>query len=98
MTAPSVTTFLWFEDQAQEAATLYTSLFDDARIVSITPQQGDPQGRAFIVAFELQGQRFAAIVRKSLNEIALARARADQFRATLRARSLSGSDRRKIDG
>lgn len=50
------------------------------------------------IAITEQDQRFAATVRKSLNEIALAGARADRCRPTLRARSLSGSDRRKIDG
>lgn len=61
MTAPTITTFLWFDGQAQEAATLYTSLFDDARIVNITPSQGDPVVGAFLVEFELQNQRFAAM-------------------------------------
>lgn len=30
-----VTTFLWFDNQAEEAGLFYTSLFENSRIVSI---------------------------------------------------------------
>ncbi len=56
MTAPSATTCLWFDDQAEEAATLYTSLFDDAQILNVTRQVGSD--KAFIVEMELLGQRY----------------------------------------
>ncbi|MDP1670358.1 VOC family protein [Phaeovulum sp.] len=61
MTAASVATSLWFESGAEEAARYYCALFSDARIDDIFPQQGDPEGRAFLVEFTLQGQRFQAM-------------------------------------
>ncbi|TYB56531.1 VOC family protein [Nonomuraea sp. PA05] len=54
-----ITTFLWFDDQAEQAATFYTSLFPDSRIVSVQ-RQGDT-GPAFMVEFEAAGQRFLAL-------------------------------------
>jgi predicted 3-demethylubiquinone-9 3-methyltransferase (glyoxalase superfamily) len=51
------TTFLWFDGNAEEAATLYTSIFEDSRIVGRMPGPGDkPTG----VTFELGTQRFTA--------------------------------------
>ncbi len=61
MTAPAITTCLWFEKDAGEAATLYCSLFPDAAITNIFRQQGDPQNRAFLVEFTLMGQSFMAM-------------------------------------
>jgi predicted 3-demethylubiquinone-9 3-methyltransferase (glyoxalase superfamily) len=61
MTAPSVSTCLWFDSQAEEAATLYCSLFPDAHITTRMPQIGDPQGRAFLVEFTLMGQAYTAM-------------------------------------
>jgi len=61
MTSPSISTCLWFESQAEEAATLYCSLFPDARITLRMPQIGDPQGRTFLVEFTLQGQHYTAM-------------------------------------
>ncbi len=61
MTAPAITTCLWFEKDAEAAATLYCSLFPDAAITNIFRQQGDPQNRAFLVEFTLMGQSFMAM-------------------------------------
>lgn len=61
MTAPAITTCLWFEKDAEEAATLYCGLFPDARITNIFRQQGDPQNRAFLIEFTLMGQAFMAM-------------------------------------
>ena len=61
MTAPSVSTCLWYESGAEEAAMLYCSLFSDARILTRMPQVGDPQGRAFLVEFTLMGQAYTAM-------------------------------------
>ena len=61
MTAPSISTCLWYEAHAEEAATLYCSLFPDAHILSRMPQIGDPQGRAFLVEFNLMGQVYTAM-------------------------------------
>ena len=31
-----ITPMLWFDDQAEDAAKLYTSLFDDAKILNVS--------------------------------------------------------------
>ncbi|MEV4017631.1 VOC family protein [Nonomuraea angiospora] len=53
-----ITTFLWFDAQAEEAAGFYTSLFKDSRVLEVTP---GPTGAAMVVTFELAGQRFIAL-------------------------------------
>ncbi len=59
-----ITTFLTFNDQAEEAVRLYTSVFADSRIVSTT-RYGDagpgPKGSLMTAAFELDGQNFVAL-------------------------------------
>jgi predicted 3-demethylubiquinone-9 3-methyltransferase (glyoxalase superfamily) len=59
-----ITTFLWYDNQAEPAARLYTSLFEDSRIrrVQRTPPgaPGEP-GSVMMVEFELAGQRFIAL-------------------------------------
>jgi len=59
-----VTTFLWFDTQAEEAARFYTSLFDDSRIVAIKHYPDavpDKAGAVMLVTFELAGQKFHAL-------------------------------------
>lgn len=59
-----ITTFLWFNDEAEEAATLYTSLFDDSRIVSVARDHvgaTGAKGKILQVTFELAGQQFMAL-------------------------------------
>lgn len=59
-----ITTFLTFNDQAEDAATLYTSVFKQSKIVS-TRRYGDagpgPKGAVMTVAFQLEGQDFFAL-------------------------------------
>jgi predicted 3-demethylubiquinone-9 3-methyltransferase (glyoxalase superfamily) len=59
-----VTPFLWFDDQAEEAAKLYTSVFDNSEILSTTRYgaagPGEP-GSVMTVEFELEGQRFVGL-------------------------------------
>ena len=59
-----ITTYLWFDNQAEEAATFYTSLFEDSRILDVQ-RYGDagpgPSGSAMSVTFELAGQRYIAL-------------------------------------
>jgi predicted 3-demethylubiquinone-9 3-methyltransferase (glyoxalase superfamily) len=59
-----ITPFLWFDNQAEEAARFYVSIFKDSRIVSVT-RYGDagpgPRGSAMTVRFELAGQEFIAL-------------------------------------
>lgn len=56
MTAPTASTCLWFDSQAEDAARLYASLFDEARILNVTRQVASDT--AFIVEMELLGQRY----------------------------------------
>jgi predicted 3-demethylubiquinone-9 3-methyltransferase (glyoxalase superfamily) len=55
---------LWFDTEAEEAATFYTSVFPDSEIVTIT-HYGDggprPAGLAMTVTFRLQGEEFIAL-------------------------------------
>lgn len=59
-----ITTFLTFNDQAEEAINLYTSIFDNSRIVGTT-RYGDagpgPKGSLMSATFELAGQEFMAL-------------------------------------
>jgi predicted 3-demethylubiquinone-9 3-methyltransferase (glyoxalase superfamily) len=59
-----ITTFLTFNDQAEEAAKLYTSLFKNSKIVSTT-RYGEggpgPKGSVMSVTFQLAGQGFFAL-------------------------------------
>ncbi|MFI9724028.1 VOC family protein [Streptomyces sp. NPDC052396] len=60
-----ITTFLWFEDQAEEAAEFYVSVFGgDSRIVDKTLYaEGGPgkPGTVMTLVFELAGQQFIAL-------------------------------------
>ncbi len=59
-----ITPFLWFDDQAEEAARFYTSLFNNSKIASIS-RYGDgaprPKGQVMTVSFQLDGQDFTAL-------------------------------------
>lgn len=59
---------LWFADEAEEAARFYTSVFKNARIVSITRYSNAgveihqrPAGSVMTVEFDLDGNRFTAL-------------------------------------
>lgn len=64
MPRQKVTPFLWFDNQAEEAANFYVSLFKDSKIVSVT-HYGEagpgPAGSAMIVEFQLSGLSFIAL-------------------------------------
>jgi len=53
-----ITPFLWFDDQAEEAMNFYVSIFKNSRVLNISP---GPNGKAFTVSFELDGQEFTAL-------------------------------------
>lgn len=63
-----ITPFLWFDEQAEEAARFYTGIFPNSRITAIS-RYGDegqevhhrPPGSVMVVAFELDGQAFSAL-------------------------------------
>ena len=63
-----ITTFLWFDDKAEEAANFYTSIFKNSKIEKITRYQesaanasGRPAGSVMTVVFQLNGQEFIAL-------------------------------------
>jgi predicted 3-demethylubiquinone-9 3-methyltransferase (glyoxalase superfamily) len=63
-----VTPCLWFDDQAEEAAEFYTSIFKNSRIIRTTRYgkegyeiHGKPVGTAMTVEFEIDGQPFTAL-------------------------------------
>jgi predicted 3-demethylubiquinone-9 3-methyltransferase (glyoxalase superfamily) len=59
-----ITTFLWFDSNAEEAANFYTSIFPDSKILNIA-RYGDagpgPKGSVMTVSFQLAGQDFVAL-------------------------------------
>ena len=63
-----ITTFLWFDGQAEEAAQHYVSIFKNSRIIDTTRYDeeaskaaGRPKGSVMTVEFELAGQPFTAL-------------------------------------
>jgi len=60
-----ITTFLTFNGTAEEAVNLYTSVFNNARVISTSRYGSDVQGMkkgAYMTGeFELEGQRFMAL-------------------------------------
>jgi predicted 3-demethylubiquinone-9 3-methyltransferase (glyoxalase superfamily) len=63
-----ITPFLWFDDQAEEAAEFYISIFADSRVLTSTRYDADSAavsgrkpGSLMTIAFELDGQPFTAI-------------------------------------
>ncbi|PYX91955.1 MAG: hypothetical protein DMG71_19050 [Acidobacteria bacterium] len=49
--------FLWFDNQAEEAADYYASIFKDSKILSVNRANG----KVLLVTFKLQGQEFIAL-------------------------------------
>jgi predicted 3-demethylubiquinone-9 3-methyltransferase (glyoxalase superfamily) len=61
---PKITPFLWFDNQAEEAAKFYTSIFKNSKITTVAryPEGSPgPAGSVMTVDFELDGQRFTAL-------------------------------------
>jgi predicted 3-demethylubiquinone-9 3-methyltransferase (glyoxalase superfamily) len=59
-----ITTFLWFNGNAEEAVEFYTAVFADSRVTNVA-RWGEggpaPKGSVMTVAFELAGQQFIAL-------------------------------------
>jgi predicted 3-demethylubiquinone-9 3-methyltransferase (glyoxalase superfamily) len=59
-----ITPFLWFNNNAEEAANFYTSIFKNSKIGDIS-RCGDvgpgPKGTVLSITFELEGQKFMAL-------------------------------------
>jgi len=63
-----ITPFLWFDNQAEEAAKFYTSIFKNSKITDIARYgeagakvSGRAKGSVMTVSFELDGQEFTAL-------------------------------------
>jgi len=63
-----ITPCLWFDNQAEEAARFYVSLFKNSAIGTVTrcgregfEVHGRPEGSAMTVSFRLEGQEFTAL-------------------------------------
>ncbi|HET7228187.1 MAG TPA: VOC family protein [Chthoniobacterales bacterium] len=63
-----ITSCLWFDDKAEEAAEFYTSIFKNSKIGRTTRYDeeasqagGRPLGSIMTVEFELEGQQFLAL-------------------------------------
>ena len=58
-----ITTFLWFDKQAEEAAKFYCSIFKDSKILGITRNLGAPGVTAEVltVQFRLGDQEYVAL-------------------------------------
>jgi predicted 3-demethylubiquinone-9 3-methyltransferase (glyoxalase superfamily) len=54
---PTITPFLWFDTQAEEAMNLYTSIFKGSKILGVNRAQGGVMS----VEFELEGQKIIAL-------------------------------------
>jgi predicted 3-demethylubiquinone-9 3-methyltransferase (glyoxalase superfamily) len=68
MASQRISPCLWFDSEAEEAAQFYTAIFKDSRIVAVTRYgeagreiHGKSPGTVMTVAFELNGQPFAAL-------------------------------------
>jgi len=59
-----VTPMLWFDNQAEEAANYYVSIFKNSRVTNVS-RYGDtgpgPKGSVMVAEFELDGQQFTAL-------------------------------------
>lgn len=56
-----ITSHLWFDKEAKEAAAFYTSVFPDSHITTSTTITDTPSGDSDMVSFTLAGQQFMAI-------------------------------------
>ncbi len=63
-----ITTCLWFDNQAEEAAKFYTSVFKNSKMGSTSrysedgaKASGQPSGSVMTVTFELEGREFMAL-------------------------------------
>ena len=66
-TAPrtqKITTFLWFDNNAEEAVNFYVSVFKNSKVLSTT-RYGEigpgPKGTVMTIGFQLDGQEFTAL-------------------------------------
>jgi len=63
-----IATFLWFDDNAEEAVKFYTSIFKNSKVTkisyypeSVAKNSGKPARSVMTIAFKLNGQEFIAL-------------------------------------
>ena len=63
-----ITPFIWYDNEAEDAAKLYTSLFADGRITHVSRYSDagneahrQPAGKVMVAGFELAGKRISAL-------------------------------------
>ena len=63
-----ITPFLWFDNQAEEAAKFYTTVFKNSKVGKIlryddasAKAAGQPVGAVLTIEFEIEGQKFTAL-------------------------------------
>lgn len=63
-----ISPFLWFDDQAEEAANFYVSVFKNSKVgntmrydAASAKASGRPEGSVLTVSFQLEGQDFTAL-------------------------------------
>ena len=63
-TTQKITTFLWFNNNAEEAVNFYVSVFKNSKVLQ-TVRYGEvgpgPKGSVMTIDFELDGQKFMAL-------------------------------------
>jgi predicted 3-demethylubiquinone-9 3-methyltransferase (glyoxalase superfamily) len=65
---PRITPCLWYDNEAEEAASFYVGIFPNSRVLHVTrfgeagyEIHGRPAGSVMTVEFELDGQPFTAL-------------------------------------
>jgi len=68
MSTKNITPCLWFDNQAEDAAKFYTSIFKNSKIGTISRYGKEgfefhhkPEGTAMVVSFTINGQEFTAL-------------------------------------
>ena len=59
-----ITPFLWFDNNAEEAAKFYVSVFKNSKILTVSRYDDagpGPKGSVMVVSFQLEGQQFTAL-------------------------------------
>lgn len=59
-----ITTFLWFDDQAEEAVNFYTSIFKNSKVLDVGRYDetgSGVAGKVMTMTFQLEGQQFMAL-------------------------------------
>lgn len=61
---PTITPFLWFDDQAEAAVDFYCSVFPNSEVLSVArygPAGPGPEGAVMTIRFSLDGSEFTAL-------------------------------------